>query len=122
MATRNEQIRPYRPVPPGEVLKAELQERGLTQKALAGAIHKQPAYLSLLIHGHTRISDDVAQRLEQALDIPAHVWLNLQSQYDAAIKSETHSKLTVTLSDPSRLSDVRRAISRMQGVHRVSVI
>lgn len=94
----------------------------MTQKALAAAIGMQPTRLSHLIHGRVRITPDIAMQLEHALGIPAHIWNNLQNQYDMTAPDTKQSQLTVTLDDPSRLTYIRRAISRLQGVRRVSVL
>ena len=69
-------------VHPGEVLQSELVERGIKQKDFAPTIGMEPSHLSALIHGNRNITPAIANRLEQALDIPATVWMNLQSRYN----------------------------------------
>ena len=68
-------------VHPGSILKDELRERKISQKEFAASIGMQASHLSALIHGVRNITADIAQRLERALDIPAYIWMNLQSQY-----------------------------------------
>ena len=68
-------------VHPGSILKDELRERKISQKEFAASIGMQASHLSALIHGVRNITADIAQRLEKALDIPAYIWMNLQSQY-----------------------------------------
>jgi addiction module HigA family antidote len=68
-------------VHPGSILKDELRERKISQKEFAASIGMQASHLSALIHGVRNVTADIAQRLEKALDIPAYIWMNLQSQY-----------------------------------------
>ena len=81
METRND-IRPFYPVHPGVILREELKERGIKQKDFAQMIGMQPTHLNALLHGTRTISTQVATRLEAALQIPAQLWLNLQSNYN----------------------------------------
>lgn len=81
METRNN-IRPYLPVHPGEILKAELKQRGIKQKDFADMIGMRPSHLSALLHGSRNISPQLANRIEDALGIPAQLWLNLQTNYN----------------------------------------
>ncbi|MBP3256887.1 MAG: HigA family addiction module antidote protein [Bacteroidales bacterium] len=81
METRNE-VRPYLPQHPGAILKAELRERGIKQKAFAEEIGMRPSHLSALLNGYRNISPQVAARIEAALQIPAQVWLRLQNNYN----------------------------------------
>lgn len=81
METRND-IRPFLPQHPGTILREELKERGIKQKVFAEMIGMRPSHLNALLHGARNISPLVATRIENALQIPARVWLNLQSNYD----------------------------------------
>lgn len=81
METRNN-TRPFLPVHPGEILKAELKEREIKQKTFAEMIGMRPSHLSALLHGSRNISPQLASRIEEALGIPAQLWLNLQTNYN----------------------------------------
>ena len=81
METRNN-TRPYLPQHPGTILKLELRERGIRQKAFAEEIGMRPSHLSALLNGYRNISPQVAAKIEAVLQIPAHVWLNLQNNYN----------------------------------------
>ena len=67
---------------PGDILKEELKERKIKQKDFAAAIGMEATHLSALIHGKRNITPAIASRLQEALAIPASVWLNLQNRYD----------------------------------------
>ena len=75
-------IRPFLPSHPGSILKEELRERGIKQKAFAEQIGMQPSHLNALLQGGRNITPQLALRLEEALNIPAHVWMNLQQNYN----------------------------------------
>jgi HTH-type transcriptional regulator/antitoxin HigA len=67
---------------PGELIKDELKERGMTQKQLALETGIKPSVLSETVNGKRSVSLNVAVALEKALGIPADFWMNLQTQYD----------------------------------------
>lgn len=68
---------------PGEILKCELEARGMSQKDLAEAIGKATPIINDIIKGRRDINVEVAVLLEMALDnISAETWLNWQNAYD----------------------------------------
>ena len=84
----NDYVGDLEPVHPGSILHEEIRSRGIRQKEFASSIGMQPSHLSALIHGQRNITAAVAVKLEQALDIPANIWLNLQNQYDLGRASQ----------------------------------
>lgn len=81
-------------VHPGEILQEELKERHIKQKDFAAAIGMEAPHLSALIHGRRNITSAIAGRLQEALGIPAHVWINLQNQYNLDKARQTKEKNT----------------------------
>lgn len=81
-----EDIQPIIAVLPGEVLKRELKTRGIKQKDLAEVTGLQPSHLSELVKGTRSVNNQIADKLEKALGIPAIHWIKLQSDYDFASK------------------------------------
>jgi len=67
---------------PGELLAEELEERGMSQRALAQEIGRPVQAINEICRGRKRITAETALALQDTLDIPAHVWLGLQMQYD----------------------------------------
>jgi len=67
--------------PPGDFLKEELQERGLTQAQLAFILGRPLKLVNEIINGKKQITAQTALQLERALGIPARSWLNLESMY-----------------------------------------
>lgn len=79
---KNKELTPFLATHPGEMIKDELKERGMTQKQLAAETGIKPSVLSETINGKRGVSLSVAMALGKALNIPADIWMNLQTQYD----------------------------------------
>ncbi|MCD7892436.1 MAG: helix-turn-helix domain-containing protein [Erysipelotrichaceae bacterium] len=67
--------------PPGETIKEQLVDRGISQKEFARRMNMSEKHMSKLINGEVILTPDVAVRLEMVLGIPAYVWNNLESIY-----------------------------------------
>ena len=74
-----------RVVRPGDILKDELAERGVTPTALAREIDVPPNRISQIITGKRSITGDTALRLGHWFGVEPQFWLNLQAQYDLAL-------------------------------------
>jgi addiction module HigA family antidote len=72
----------YTPVHPGEVLKDELDEVGLTQSALAKHIGVLPKTINEICRGKRGISAEMAMKLSKALGGSPQFWLNLQNNWE----------------------------------------
>lgn len=81
MATRNDYKGTFRSVHPGEVLKLELKERGISQKEFAMQIQIQKSHLSEIINGKRNMPISVASAIERELGIKAEFWLNMQNNF-----------------------------------------
>lgn len=73
---------PLEPTHPGEMLREELESRGITQTKLANEIGIKASLLSELINGKRDFTIEYAMLIEAALGIDADFWLNLQSAYN----------------------------------------
>jgi addiction module HigA family antidote len=72
-----------RPWHPGEIIKEDfLADYGLTQYALAKALHIPQSRLSSIINGRRSITADTAARLGRFFGNSAEFWLGLQAIYD----------------------------------------
>lgn len=74
-----------RTVHPGEILKDELEELGITPTELARQIDVPPNRVSQIIAGKRSITGDTALRLGHWFGAEPQFWLNLQSQFDLAV-------------------------------------
>ncbi|MBR5062238.1 MAG: HigA family addiction module antidote protein [Prevotella sp.] len=96
---------PFVATHPGEMIKDELKERGMTQKQLSELTGIKTSVLSETINGKRSVSLSVAVALEKALDIPADIWMNLQTQYNldkANIAERDNQRETVAVTIPIR--------------------
>ena len=73
-----------RAVHPGDVLKGELEELGVSQSAFARQIRVPPNRISQIIAGKRSISGDTALRLGHWFGMEPQFWMNLQAQFDLA--------------------------------------
>lgn len=72
---------PTHPIPPGETIQDVLDERGISQAELAQRLNRPLKTVNEIIKGKASITPETALQLEQVLGIPAHFWINLESQY-----------------------------------------
>jgi addiction module HigA family antidote len=73
------------PVPhPGELLKDELDARGLSANALAIALRLPASRISQIVRGQRAITPETALRLARYFGGSAAIWLRLQVAFDLA--------------------------------------
>ena len=73
-----------RVVHPGEVLRDELEEFGVTPTAFARQIDVPPNRVSQIIAGKRSVTGDTALRFGHWFGVDPEFWLNLQTQFDLA--------------------------------------
>lgn len=77
------------PVHPGEVLREDvLADLGLGVGEAASRLGVSRVTLSRVLHGHARVSPNLAVRLEQAGVGTAQAWLAMQTAYDLAAERD----------------------------------
>ena len=79
----------FTPVHPGEVLRDELEEIGLTQTALAKHICVLPKTVNEICRGKRGISAEMAMKLSKALGGSPQFWLNLQNSWELSYLNST---------------------------------
>ena len=68
---------------PGEILQLEFMEPlGLSQNALARAVHVPPRRINELVHGRRAVSADTDLRLARYFGLSEGFFLGLQADYD----------------------------------------
>lgn len=70
------------PAHPGEVLKEELESRGISQKAFAGCIGVSHTMLNEILNGKRPVTSDFALLVEAALGIDPELLVNMQTRYN----------------------------------------
>lgn len=88
------------PVHPGEILREDvLGDLGLGVSEAASRLGVSRVALSRVLHGHARISPNLAVRLEEAGVGTARSWLVMQSAHDLAAERAAGSPKVRRLSD-----------------------
>jgi addiction module HigA family antidote len=103
---------------PGELLRDELRERGLSQKQLSKMTGIKASVISDTIAGKRAVSLNVAVALEKALGISAEMWLNLQTQYNldsAGISKRESKQETVQVTIPTEDRNLLKELVRKFG-------
>ena len=78
------------PVHPGEILREDvLADLGLSVGEAASRLGISRVALSRVLHGHARISPNLAVRLEEAGVSTARAWLAMQCAHDLAAERAT---------------------------------
>ncbi len=94
-------LTPFEPTHPGTLIREELEERKLTQARLAEQIGVSPSLLNEVINGKRAVNTELALLLEAAFGIAAHIWLDMQADYNIQLAKSDSSFM-------SRLANIRR--------------
>ena len=76
---------PYTPIHPGEILKDELQYRGVSQKKFAEVLDVSYPFLNEILNGKRPVTTSFAVLVEAALGIKAYMLVNIQTDYDLQV-------------------------------------
>lgn len=91
-------LTPSQPIHPGEMIKDEIEYRGISQKDLAAEIGIPASVLNAVLNGKRAVTTEYALLLEAALGIDADIWLRMQADYNKQIAK----------SDPSFMARINR--------------
>ena len=75
-------MEPFEPTHPGEVIKDEIEYRGISQRALAAQIGVSYTQLNEVLNGKRTLNTEKALLISAALDIDAEPLLAMQTRYD----------------------------------------
>lgn len=75
-------IEPFEPTHPGELLEDEIACRNISPKELADEMGVSCTMLNEVINGKRAVNTEFALLCEAALGIPAHILTGLQADYD----------------------------------------
>lgn len=75
-------VEPYMPTHPGEILKDEIEYRGISQKKLAEEIGVSCTQLNEVLNGKRSLNTSIAMLIAAALDLDVEPLLVLQTRYD----------------------------------------
>lgn len=109
-------LSPARLVPPGQVLRRELEARGWTQKEFSEMIELSEKAVSAIVNGKKQIMPETALKFAAALNTSAQFWLNLEVNYrlrmaerdvdSAALETIRQRSAAQTIEDISPLQPV----------------
>ncbi|MDR2087362.1 MAG: HigA family addiction module antidote protein [Dysgonamonadaceae bacterium] len=81
----------FKPTHPGEVLKDEIEYRGISQKKLAAQMGISYRMLNQILNERRPITTQIALLFEAALGVPADSLIRLQTNYNMQIASQDKS-------------------------------
>ena len=78
-------LEPYEPTHPGEVLKDEIEYRRISQRKLAAAMDVPYTLLNEVLNGKRPVNTEFALLIEAVLDLPAEPLLKMQARYNIIV-------------------------------------
>ncbi len=95
---------PFMPTHPGEIIKNEIEYRGISQRMLAAEIGVSYTQLNEVLNGKRPLNTEMAILIATALDLDAEPLLALQTRYDLITTKRDRSFMR-------RLTSVRKIAS-----------
>ena len=99
-------LEPAYPTHPGEVLKDEIEYRGISQKKLAMEMDVPYTLLNEILNGKRAVNTEFALLIEAALDLPAEPLLKMQTRYNMLVAKRNTQFI-------ERLNKVRKIASML---------
>lgn len=87
---------------PGDVLKEELEARGISQKKFSELLNVPYTQLNEILNGKRPVTTDFALMMEAALGINPELLINMQSRYNMSVARQKKPLL-------AKLTAIRRA-------------
>lgn len=75
-------MEPFEPTHPGELVKDEIECRHISQRQLAADMGVSYSVLNEIVNGKRAVNPKFALLCEAALGVPAHILMGLQAEYD----------------------------------------
>ena len=97
-------LEPFMPTHPGEIIKDEIEYRGISQRMLAAEIGVSHTQLNEVLNGKRPLNTEMAILIATALDLDAEPLLALQTRYDMITTKRNQSFMR-------RLTAVRKIAS-----------
>ena len=97
---------PARLVPPGRLIKREIDARGWTQKELAEIMGRPVQAITEIVRGTKQITPETAQELAAAFGTSATLWINLETSYRLALAAREQGEATRVIARRSALHSI----------------
>lgn len=94
-------IEPHTPTHPGEVIRDEIEYRGISQRQLAMQLGVSYSQLNEVLNGKRSLNTEMALLIAAALNIDAEPLLTMQTHYDLITASRNRAFA-------NRLSSIKR--------------
>ena len=82
MKTIPNKAEPFYPIHPGEILKDEIEYRGITQRDLAEKMGISYSQLNEILNGKRPVNTEIALLFEAALGLEPEALINMQTRYN----------------------------------------
>jgi addiction module HigA family antidote len=93
-----------RPIHPGELLREEIESRGMSRRQLAAQIGMPHRTLGYMLNEQRPLNEQASLLFEAALEIPADLFLRMQADYNLRVASENKAFA-------KRLAQVRKGVA-----------
>ena len=93
---------PFVPTHPGEILKEEIEYRGISQKGLAKQMNLSYTMLNEILNAKRPVTASVALMFEASLGVKAEILVNMQTRYNMQL-ARNDKKLLM------RFEEIRKA-------------
>ena len=97
-------LKPFQPTHPGEVLKDELECRGISQREFAKEIGISYSAFNEMLNGKRSVSPELAMMMEAAFGVDAAPLLAMQNEYDMLMVERNESFM-------EKLRKIRRIVA-----------
>ena len=98
-------LEPYFPTHPGEVLKDEIEYRGISQKKLAAEMEVPYTLLNEVLNGKRPVNTEFALLVEAVLGLDAEPLLKMQARYNMFV-TKRNSKFIEKLNKVRRMAAI----------------
>lgn len=78
-------LNPAYPTHPGDVLKEEIEYRGISQKGLSAQMNVSYTMLNEILNAKRPVTETIALMFEAALGIEAEMLVNMQTRYNMQV-------------------------------------
>jgi addiction module HigA family antidote len=82
MSTTTRKAEPFYPIHPGEILKDEIEYRGIRQRILAAQMGISYTQLNEILNGKRPVNTDTALLFEAVLGLEPTALVNMQTDYN----------------------------------------
>jgi addiction module HigA family antidote len=95
----------YKPTHPGELLKEEIEYRGISQRKIASQMGISYTVLNDILNERRPLTTNTAMMFEAALGVPAYILIGMQTDYNLQVASQD-KKFLARLAEISKVAAI----------------